>query len=193
MGLGVNSQSQNKPFGQWILSKLPAAFGGLVAHYVYHQAVELFPKQAKAYGPDIVGSIGLALGAYVLDHDLIWADGISSDFTQSFTDGMMGRGAPAVLSGTVQIWKMIANGFNAVTTEQANPKPAGALRNEPSIDNAPEVLAEMMSMLRNSPETRQKMAADLIAVMEQQNMRVDDAAKSRLANCIESLANNYSR
>lgn len=193
MGFGQNKANQNKPFADWILSKLPAAAGGLFAHYAYHQAVGWFPKQAAAYGPDIVGSIGLALIAYLLDHTGTFKQDWSSDATQSFTDGMMGRGAPAVVSASTQIWKLLAGALNASTTGQANPKPAGSLHDQPSIDQAPEVLAEMMSMLANSPETRKKLAVDLISVMEQQNMRVDDAAKSKLANCIENLASSYSR
>lgn len=186
MGFGNNSSSQNKPMGEWLASKLPAALGGMFAHTVYQNAIGLFSKQAKDYGPDIVGSISLAVFAYVLDHDVIgFAEGFSDDFSQSFTDGMMGRGAPAVYNALGQLWKGISGLVSGGT--KANGMEG------PSLDRAPEALAEMMSLLANSPETRQKMAIDLISVMESQNMNVDSTAKSKIANCINDLARNYQR
>ena len=187
MGFGNNSASQNKPWDQWLASKLPAAFGGMFAHTVYQNAIGLFSKQAKDYGPDIVGSIALTIIAYILDHDMVGlSDGFSDDFSQSFTDGMMGRGAPAVYNAIGQAWR----GLTSVVSPNA--KKADGMEG-PSLDRAPEALAEMMSLLANSPETRQKMALDLISVMEGQNMNVDSTAKSKIANCINDLARNYQR
>ena len=189
MGLGVNRESQNKPFSQWLAAKTPAALGGLFAHTIYQQIVALFAKQSQKYGPDIVGSIGLALIAYILDHNLWgWSKSFSDDATQSFTDGMMGRGAPAVFNAVSSVW----NGLTKVVGEKA--PSAGKAANASmgaSLDNAPEVVADMMSLLASSPETRQRLAKDLIETMEKHQMRLDDKARSNIANCIGDLANTY--
>lgn len=186
IGVGVNQSSQNKPFAEWIASKLPAAAGGMFAHWAYQKIVsEFFTKQAQKYGADIVGSIGLAFIAYALDHSLFgWRKGFSDDMTQSFTDGMMGRGAPAVLNSVQSLFGSLSGG---ASNQKAQGMPSA------SLDNAPEALADMLSLLKNSPETRNRLTSDLIAAMERQDIRVDDAAKRNLANCLNDLAGQYQR
>lgn len=188
MGYNVNRASQNKPFVEWLVSKMPAAGGGLFAHWVYQKLVtDIFSKQAKVYGPDIVGSIGLAIIAYILDHNLWgWREGFSDDLTQSFTDGMMGRGAPAVMNTANSVWEFLIGTVSGKKT-------AGNALPSASLDRAPEALADMMALLADSPDTRRRLADDLVTAMERQDMRVDDTAKRNLANCINDLATQYKR
>lgn len=194
MGFGVNTESQNKTFGKWLASKIPAAAGGLFAHEVYDIiTTKVFKEVASKYGADIVGSVGLALVAYILDHNL-WPlknKGFSDDFSQSFTDGMMGRGAPAVLNAAKSIYEKIVEFLSPGKTPGQGL--IGAPGVAPSLDAAPAALADMMSLLQNSPRTRQLLAEDLISAMEKRDMEVSPQARMNIANCIGDLAQNYTR
>ena len=197
MGFGVNTQTQNKPFLKWLASKIPAAAGGLFAHEVYEIFTQkIFTEAANKYGADVVGSIGLAIVAYVFDHNLwpVKRPGFSDDFSQSFTDGMMGRGAPAV-------WNGLKTGLGKLVDWVAAPPSAtkrsqGLLSGSPtnaSLDVAPEALADMMALLHNSPRIRQMLADDLISTMEKRDMEISPQARVNIANCIGDLAQNYKR
>lgn len=189
LGYKQDTARQNLPLAQWLVSKLPAAAGGLFAHEVYQLlTTKWFTELAGKYGPDVVGSIGLAVIAWALDHSVVFRR--SDDLSEGFTDGMMGRGAPAV-------WNTIKGGYSWLVdglTSKPKARSQGLLsanNGQPSLDSAPQALAEMISLLADSPRTRDLLASDLITMMERRGMQIDQAARSNFANCIGDLASQY--
>ena len=158
LGYDQGREQQNLPLGQWIVSKVPAAAGGMFAHEVYEWAVEkIFANLVPKYGRDVIGSLGLTIVAYLIDHNLnilvFKRPGFSDDLTQAFTHGMMGRGAPAVWNSAQIILGKLAD---FLTVKESKPssitsgdkKAQSLLPNgqeyPPSLDNATSAAATLM-------------------------------------------------
>lgn len=187
MGFNQDKGRAELSWDKWLASKVPAAAGGLFAHWAYELVVDKwFVDTAKKYGPDIVGSIGLTFIAWAIDHSWGWFD--SDEALKAFTDGMMGRGAPAV-------WNTLKAGFNWIAEGFGLQKKAQGLlsanEGSPSLDNSPGAIAEILGLLADSPRTREMIAQDLATVFERRGMQIDDAARSNFANCLGDLANQY--
>lgn len=200
MGVGQETGRQNLPLDQWIVSKIPPAAGGLFAHEVYNlTTTKWFANLVPKYGRDIIGSLGLGIAAYVLDHNmnvLVWKiPNFSDDFTESFTDGMIGRGAPALFSAFQALAGKLSDWLTGKTStpQKANAMLPPGQEYAPNLDDAPGALADMMSLLSTSPKTRQALTDDLLNRMAQRGVEVTPLAKTNIANCIGDLAESYKR
>lgn len=205
MGYNKDKDRQNLPFTEWVVSKFPAAAGGLFAHEVYDlTTTKWFATLVPRYGRDIVGSLGLAIVAYSLDHNLnmvVWKrPGFSDDMTEGFTDGMIGRGAPALFSAVGTVLKKVSDYLSgdANAKKPVAGKPAQAMLPQgqeytPNLDDAPAALGDMMALLASSPKTRQMLTEDLLGRMENRGIEISPNARTNIANCIGDLAQSYKR
>lgn len=197
VGFGRNVEQQNKPWDDWLMAKVPAAMGGLFAHFAYNYVVDnIFKSLVPKYGRDIVGSVGLTIIAYLIDHNrpfFFYKKGSSDEMTKAFTDGMMGRGAPAVTNAIYQILMKLTEFVSGQPSEakKANAMMPESQAHSASLDSAPAAFADMMSLLSNSPKTRAMLTQDLLDKMDQAGIDIDPRARENIANCIGELATNY--
>lgn len=198
-----NGENQSRlPPMTWMLSKVPAATGGMVANTVYALATERwFTQFVPQFGAEMVGSIALGGIAYVVDHSSLFD---STDLRKAFTDGLIGRGAPVLSNSVMSIITWIFNWLRGQGGQsgQTNNQKAQALLSDPGVqsmlpetnlDHAPQAVAEMLSLLSNSPRTREMIAQDLMGVMERRGFEITPEARSQVANCINDLAVQYKR
>ena len=199
LGYPGGENRRNLPFVDWMLSKVPAAAGGLTANMVYEVVTtRWFVTLASQYGAELIGSLGLGIVAYIVDHSFFFR---SNDLSKAFTDGLIGRGAPVLSRSIIGVVNMlidtVKSGGKAETGQKAqailtDPTMRGLLP-QTSLDNAPQAAAEMISLLADSPRTRELIAQDLVSIMEKRGMEVTAAARADVANCINDLAAQYKR
>lgn len=163
---------------QWLVSKAPAAVGGLIAQQVYDWAAEKWPKHK--YGRDFVGSVGVVVAGYGIQVMLSSRGSNLSHMADKFTDGMVGR-----VSG--QIWGLFKK---ATGLAQANPANASSAL---TLDNDRQAVIEVGDLLASSPETTSAMAAMITDIMRKEGHEVDDAAAKGLVDSLREASSRLAK
>lgn len=179
-GHTVSTQLSLSGAGAWLVSKVPAAVGGLIAKQVYDWAAAKWPS--NKYSREFVGSIGVVVAAYGVQALVSATSPSSSHMLDKLTDGMIGN-----VSGVV--WGLTKKLF-ANSAGVAN---SGGASSAVTLDGDRQAVIDVGDMLASSPETTSAMAAMITDIMRKEGHEVDDAAAKGLVDSLREASSRLAK